>query len=414
MLLILFTDATGYTAQFNLVPRETQPVSDEHAVTALVRGNNEFALSLYGEICTAQDTDNIFFSPYSISSALAMTWDGARGQTAADMAETMNFTMSVEETNRAFHSLTESMSSGDLTGAETGEPFTLSVSNGLWVQDGFNLLEEYVDEVTRFYDAGIRNLNFSGDPEGSREIINNWVAERTLNKILNLIPQGLLKEDTRVVLTNAVYFKASWKNPFDAHGTSNASFNLQDGSEIDVPMMNQTEYFKYVSTEGCSALELDYASGNASMLIILPDTDITEFQRTFDTDMFETIRRRLSSCNVSLSMPKFEFTKSLELSQILIALGMESAFDGSSADFSGFTGSPDLFISKVLHKAFVKVDESGTEAAAATAVVMRLTAIPGEPVAMNINRPFMFFILDRKTGSIVFMGRVMNPSEGNI
>jgi len=412
MLVILFVEVHGYSAQENLVPPGTQPLGGDQAVTALVKGNNEFALNMYGEICTARDTDNIFFSPYSISSALAMTWDGARGQTAVDMAETLNFTLSVEETDRAFHSLTEAMSSGNLTGAETGEPFTLSVSNGLWVQDGFNLLEEYINEVTRYYGAGVRNLDFSGDPEGSREIINNWVAESTLNRILNLIPRGLLAEDTRVVLTNAVYFKASWENPFDEHCTSNAPFTLLDGSEIDVPMMNQTNYFKYVSTDGCSAVELDYASGNASMLIILPDEDITEFQRTFDTGMFEAIRRRLSSCNVSLSMPEFEYTRSLQLSQMLRTLGMGSAFDGS-ADFSGFTGSPGLFISEVLHKAFVKVDESGTEAAAATAVIMRETAMPVEPVTMNINRPFMFFILDKETGSIVFMGRVTNPSEGN-
>jgi serpin B len=409
IMIILVALASGCSAEENLAVSETQSISDDQAVAALVRGNNEFALNLYEEVCKIQESDNIFFSPYSISSALGMTYDGARGQTAVDMAEVLHFTLPVEAVNRAFHSLTETMSSGDLSGAESGDPFTLSISNGLWVQDGFNLLDEYVAEVTRYYSAGVRNLNFIDDPEGSRETINEWVAESTMNRILDLIPPGVLKEDTRVVLTNAVYFKASWRNQFDEHFTKDATFFLTDGSAIEVPMMNQTDYFNYSSTEGCSAIELDYAAGKASMLILLPDGDIQEFQQDFNADKLGTIRRRLSSCNVSLSMPKFEFTRSLQLSQILRTLGMESAF-GSGADFSGFTGSPDLFISEVLHKAFVKVDEEGTEAAAATAVVMGLTAMPAQPVEMNINRPFMFFILDRETGSIVFMGRVMDPS----
>lgn len=409
MTIILFTIASGCLAENDVLLLETQSISDEQAVAALVRGNNEFALNLYEEVCEIQKSDNIFFSPYSISSALGMTYDGARGQTAADMAEVLHFTLPVEAVNRAFHSLTGTLSSGDLSGAESGDPFTLSISNGLWVQNGFTLLDEYVAEVTRYYSAEVRNLDFVNDTEGSRETINEWVAESTLNKILNLIPQGVLKEDTRVVLTNAVYFKASWRNQFDEHFTNDARFLLADDSAIEVPMMSQTDYFNYASAEGCSAIELAYAAGNASMLIILPDGDIQEFQQDFNADKLDTIRRGLSSCNVSLSMPKFEFTRSLQLSQILRTLGMESAF-GSGADFSGFTGSPDLFISEVLHKAFVKVDEEGTEAAAATAVVMNLTAMPAQPVEMNINRPFMFFILDRETGSIVFMGRVMDPS----
>ena len=409
MTTVFLTIVSGCSAEDNLTVAVTHPISDEQAVTELVRGNNEFALDLYEEVCKVQESDNIFFSPYSISSALGMTCDGARGQTAVDMALVLRFTIPAEAVNRAFRSLTETLSSGDLSGAESGDPFTLSISNGLWVQNGFNLLDEYVAEVTRYYSAAVRNLDFINDLEGSRETINEWVAESTLNKILDLIPPGVLKEDTRVVLTNAVYFKASWRNQFDEYFTEDAPFFLTGGSTIEVPMMNQTDYFNFISTEGCSAIELDYAAGNASMLVLLPDGDIQEFQQDFDADMLETIRRRLSSCNVSLSMPKFEFSRSMQLSQILKTLGMESAF-GSDADFSGFTGSPDLFISEVLHKAFVKVDEEGTEAAAATAVVMGLTAMPAQPVEMNINRPFMFFILDRKTGSIVFMGRVMDPT----
>ena len=408
MTFILLVTAISCSAEENLSVPEEQSVPDTDAVHELVLGNNEFALDLYEEVCGTQASDNIFFSPYSISSALGMTYVGARGQTATEMAGVLHFTLPVEATSRAFHSLTGVLSSGDLSTSESGDSFTLSISNGLWVQDGFNLLDEYVTEVTRYYSAAVRNLDFIDDSEGARETINEWVAQSTLNRILDLIPPGSLDEDTRVVLTNAVYFKASWRKPFNERSTEDAPFTLVGGSTIDVPMMNQTDFFNYVATEGCEAVELDYAAGNASMLILLPDGDMAEFQQGFNADMLETIRRRLSSCNVSLSMPKFEFSRSMQLSDLLQDLGMESAF-GSAADFSGFTGSPDLFISKVLHKAFVKVDEAGTEAAAATAVVMGLTAIPEQPVQMNIDSPFMFFILDRESGSIVFMGRVMDP-----
>lgn len=408
--VVLLTTVLSCSAEENLSVPEMQTITDTQAVQELVRGNNEFALDLYEEVCNMLEPDNIFFSPYSISSALGMTYAGAQGQTAADMAETLHFTLPVKATNRAFYSLTESLSSGELIRAESGDPFTLSISNGLWVQDDFTLLDEYIAEVTMYYSAAVRNLDFIDDPDGSRETINEWVAESTLDRIQNLIPSGVLNNDTRVVLTNAVYFKASWLKQFHVRATSNAPFILKDGSSIDVPMMRQTDYFRYVSTEGCSAIELDYAAGNASMLILLPDGDIEEFQQDFDSGMLETIRGRLSSIRVSISMPKFEFSRSMQLSQTLKILGMESAF-GSGADFSGFTGSPDLFISEVLHKAFVKVDETGTEAAAATAVVMSLTAIPEEPIEMNVNRPFLFFILDRESGCILFIGRVMNPSD---
>lgn len=408
--VILLTTVLSCSAKENLSVPETHSFTDTQAVQELVRGNNEFALDLYTEVCSIHKSDNIFFSPYSISSALGMTYAGAEEQTAVEMAEVLHFTLPVEAISRAFHSLTETLSSGELVREESGDPFTLSISNGLWVQDGFNLLDEYVAEVTMYYSAAVRNLDFINDPDGSRETINEWVAESTLDRIQNLIPSGVLNDDTRVVLTNAVYFKASWLEPFHEHFTSDAPFHLADDSVIDVPMMNQTDYFRYVFTEGCSAVELDYAAGNASMLILLPDGDIEEFQQNFNSGMLETIRARLSSTRVSISMPKFEFSRSMQLSQILKTLGMESAF-GTGADFSGFTGSPDLFISEVLHKAFVKVDEAGTEAAAATAVVMGLTSIPEQPVEMNINRPFLFFILDRESGCILFMGRIMDPSD---
>ena len=206
--VVLLTTVISCSAEENLSLPEAQSFTDTQAVQELVRGNNEFALNLYEEVCEMLESDNIFFSPYSISSALGMTYAGAEGQTAAEMAEVLHFTLTVEATSRAFHSLTETLSSGEHVRYESGDPFTLSISNGLWVQDGFNLLDEYVAEVTMYFSAAVRNLDFINDPDGSREIINEWVAESTMNRILDLIPPGVLKEDTRVVLTNAVYFKA--------------------------------------------------------------------------------------------------------------------------------------------------------------------------------------------------------------
>jgi len=407
MLIVL---TSGCPAIENQPEAEDPIVPAAEAVANVVTGNNQFALDLFGEVCNSQESDNIFFSPYSISSALGMTYAGAEGQTAMEMADVLHFTIPSGAINGAFHSITGILSSSDAGRSGSEDTFTLSISNGLWVQDGFDLLDSYISEVTEYYSAAVRNLDFSGDPEGSRVTINEWVAQKTMEKIENLIPEGVLTEDTRLVLTNAVYFKAAWTSQFDERATSDAPFNLSDGSTIDVPMMNQTEYFNYVSTEGCSAVELGYEGGSASMLILLPDGNIQDFQRDLDAGKLETIRRRLSSCNVSLSMPKFEFSRSMQLGEILRTLGMETAF-GGGADFSGITGGTDLFISNVVHKAFVKVDEEGTEAAAATAVVMNLTAMPAEPVQLTINKPFIFFILDRETGTIVFMGKVMDPSD---
>ncbi len=384
------------------------PIGDETGMLTLVRGNNEFAMDLYSAVCEMNDDDNIFFSPYSISMVLGMTYNGASGSTAFEMASVLHFDLPVEALNREFQLVTEMLNLGDLS-MERGDPFTLAISNGLWVQNGYELLNSFVTAVTGYYSASVENLDFAGDAEGSREVINSWVAESTMDKILDLIPRGVLGADTRVVLTNAVYFKASWRHPFDAHATSDGRFILPNGSAVVVPMMTNTEHYGYAFTEEWSAVALDYAGGDAGMLIIMPSGDMEEFQEDFNAETLDAIGTSMTSRNVHLTMPGFEFTRSMPLGAILISLGMESAF-GPDANFSGFTGNPDLYISEVLHKAFVKVDEEGTEAAAATAVVMNMLSMPETPIEMNINRPFIFIIQDNPTGSIVFMGRMMDPT----
>jgi len=385
------------------------PDVDQVAVSELVRGNNEFAMKLFSEVCSSDRSDNVFLSPYSISSALGMTYTGASGKTASEMADVLNFNPSVETTGYAFNHLNSVIGSGTRSEFMTGDPFVLSIANALWVQDGFNLLSDFTTNVTRYYDAPVVNLDFTGDPGGSRETINAWVAQKTVDKILDLIPEGILGAETRLVLTNAVYFKASWLHPFSELATADSRFILEDGSTVVVPMMTQTEHFSHGESENWSAVSLDYEDGSASMLIIVPRGDFQEFQESFNAGVLDGIRETMMSRNVHLTMPRFEFTRSISLTGVLSSLGMESAFN-SSADFSGITGNTDLFISEILHKAYVKVDEKGTEAAAATAVVMSLQAMPEPPIEMNINSPFIFLIMDRGTGSIVFMGRVMNPA----
>lgn len=389
---------------------EIPVIPDGVADSALVHGNNEFAFELFGEVCSLQEDGNVFLSPFSISMALGMTWNGASGETAHEMASVLNFTLPVQILNEAFRRNSEEVSSGSLHGAETGDPFTMTVSNGIWVQDEFDLLNSFVTAVTEYYSAGVENLNFTDDPEGSRETINSWVAENTMQKILDLIPGGVLSAETKLVLTNAVYFKASWLHPFNKLATSPGRFVLSDESAVEVPMMTQTEFFRYASADGWQAVSLGYAGGDASMLVILPE-NMGDFMEQFNGEMLDGITGGMSRENVNLTMPRFEFTRSMPLSDILVSMGMKTAF-GSEANFRGMTGDLDLFISQVLHKAYVKVDEEGTEAAAATAVVMNLTAMPAPPVEMKVNRPFIFLIQDGTTGSILFMGRVNDPSTG--
>ena len=394
------------SAQGNTTAPETG--GQEYRVQELAEGGNAFALDLFAEISRDAGSDNVFFSPYSISAAMAMASAGASGETASQMAEVLRLSPSPEATGEAFMSL-DSIISSHPREIRSGEAFQLSVSNGLWVNSGFQLLDSYIREVEEFYGAGVRDLDLSQDPEGSREVINDWVAEKTMQKILDLIPPGVLNADTRLVITNAVYFKASWAKPFDEAATSDADFHLSDGSIVTVPMMTQTDFFSYVETEGCSAVELGYAGGGTSMLLLLPNDDIEVFQENLTADMLQTIRSRMSSVNVRLTMPRFSFTRSLQLGRKLQDMGMTDAFS-SAADFSGITGGRDLFISEVVHKAFVKVDEAGTEAAAATAVMMSITAMPGETLEFTADRPFIFMILNRETGTVLFMGRVMDPS----
>jgi serpin B len=274
----------------------------------------------------------------------------------------------------------------------------------------YAFLEAFLDTLAENYGAGLRVLDFANAPEASRVTINDWVSEETEGKIENLIPQGTIDPLTRLVLTNAIYFNAAWANPFQEEATQDGAFTLLDGSQSTVPMMHQTEAFAYAKAKGYQAVELPYDGHEMSMVILLPDEgEFASFEDTLDADKARTIIDSLKRGQVALTMPRFEFDSEFGLNQALEAMGMPAAFS-PGADFSGMTGSRELFISDVIHKAFVSVDEEGTEAAAATAVIMKLAAVAEEPVAVTIDRPFMFLIRDIETGAILFVGRAVDPS----
>jgi serpin B len=253
-------------------------------------------------------------------------------------------------------------------------------------------------------------LDFINDAEGARQAINQYISDKTQGKITDLIPQGAVTDLTRLILTNAIYFKAAWQSPFAKQSTGDGSFNLLNGSVVTVSMMHQAEYLNYMKGAGFQALELPYDDGQLSMVVLLPDAgQFNNFQNTLDPIAVSNIIASMAREDVILSLPKFQFDSSFSLKQALSAMGMPLAFS-DKADFSGMTGTPGLEISDVVHKAFVSVDEAGTEAAAASAVIMVGSAMPANQVTLSVDRPFIFLIRDVSTGTVLFVGRVLNPA----
>lgn len=399
----------GYLASDR--PRDTAPQLEADDLAALAAGNSDFAFDLYQALRGQEG--NLFYSPHSLSTALAMTYAGARGETERQMAETLHFTLTNERLHPAFNALDLALASrGEGVEEGEGQGFKLHIANALWGQDGYHFLPEFLDLLAENYGAGMRLLDFAGDPEASRQTINAWVSDQTEAKIQDLIPQGAIDTLTRLVLANAIYFNASWSYPFEEAQTREGDFHLLDGGQASVPMMSQLKAFGYARSEGVQAVELPYVGDELVMDVFLPDEGQFEaFESSLDTARARRILDGLEVRSLSLSMPRFEFESTLGLSETLAAMGMADAVSPEAADFSGMDGSRDLFISAILHKAFVSVDEEGTEAAAATAVVVGITSVIEPEVEVTLDRPFIFLIRDLETDAVLFLGRVLNPAQ---
>jgi len=397
------SDISGVYIARSELGRETSPNVSSEDLAALVQGNSAFACDLYQKI--RSDSGNLFFSPYSISAALAMAYAGARGETEQQMADALHFTLPQDRLHPAFNALDLALA------GEGNENFRLDIANALWGQVGQYFRSDFLDLLATNYGAGMWLVNFIEDAEMARIKINDWVSRHTENRIENLLPPGAVDPLTRLVLTNAIYFHASWLVPFSESATEENTFTLLDNSRVTVPMMSQEASFRYAEGEGYKAVELPYSDQDTSMLVILPELEnFSEFEMTLNAERISEIVGNLVSMEVNLKMPKFEFEKSLALGQMLRGMGMSAAFDPYRADFSGIDDNRDLYITDVLHKAFISVDENGTEAAAATAVIVGTTAIPPPPVEISINHPFIFMIRNNSTGAILFFGRVLDPT----
>ncbi len=390
-------------------PRDTAPKISADATKTLVDGDTAFALSLYQLVRTTEG--NLFFSPYSISEAMAMTWAGAKGETEADMASAMHFLLPQTQLHPALNGLDLDLASrGQGAKGKDGEGFRLHVVNAIWGQQGYKFTPQYLDILATNYGAGLRVLDFMKQPDPSRITINDWVAQQTENRIKDLIPTGSINSLTRLVLTNAIYFNAAWAQPFQKGATSDAAFHRLDGSDVTVAMMRQTDSFRYSEGTNYQATELPYDGNELSRIVILPTAGaFGDFEQSFDSASLKAIVDGLKTREVALTMPRFGYETSMSLKQSLGALGMGIAFT-DSADFSGMDGAHDLRIQDVIHKAFVAVDEDGTEAAAASAVIVGTTAMPVDTAEMRVDRPFLFLIRDYLTGTVLFLGRVADPS----
>lgn len=386
--------------------RLTRPGLDTSGV---VKGNTAFALDLYEAL--RGEKGNLFFSPMSVSAALGMTYAGARGKTAQEMTTALHFPSRGSNLHTALGRLLK-----DIEKTAGAKGCQLNIANALWGQSGHAFLDNFLNMVQDNYGAGLKQVDFVGATEASRRTINKWVAGKTRQKIRNLIPQGALDAMTRLVLTNAIYFKGDWATQFDKRLTKNAPFRLSADKSRSVmaPMMRmrKTGEFPYMSGKGFQALELPYKGDALSMVIFLPNEveGYSEFEKTLTPENLDRWLKSLRERKVVVSLPRFRMTIRFELSDTLKKMGMPLAFNSGKADFSGMDGTKSLFISKVIHKAFVDVNEKGTEAAAATAIAMKLGEAPATPV-FRADHPFIFLIRDRKSGSIIFIGRVVNPAQ---
>ncbi len=375
------------------------------AMNSIVNGNTAFALDLYSML--KKEKGNLFFSPYSISSALAMIYGGARGDTAEEIAKTLHFTLGEEKTHPAFAELNATFEKIRKKGS-----VQLNIANSLWPQKDRRFLPRYLSLMKRYYGVSVTPVDYAKEPGKASDLINAWVEKRTKGKIKDIIRQEDLDPATVLVLVNAIYFKGKWASQFDPKRTAESDFSLLSGGKARVPMMHRTGRYGYGEIKGAQLLELPYMGKELSMILILP-SEPTQFSKLEDQLTPGNLDFWLSQIHeeqVNVYLPRFKVTWGVhDLIKPMQALGVRKPFD-TRADFSGMDGTRTHFVSLLLHKAFVEVNEEGTEAAAATAGGMMLTAVPIIRT-FRANHPFMFAIRDNTTGSILFLGRILDPAS---
>lgn len=380
-------------------------------VAAVAGEDPAFGAALLAALGAGSDA-NLAVSPLSIRLALAMTYAGAEGETATQMAEVLGYDLPGDRLHAALNALDRAIEDRTATfPGEGGEERSIEVSiaNALWGQAGFPIRQDFLDTLALNYGAGLRVVDFATAAEAARQSINDWVAAETNDRIPELIPQGVLDAQTLLVLTNTVYLLADWALPFDSQATADGSFARLDGSTVTVPLMHQLTSTDYAAGDGWQAVDLPYVGGEVSMLVVVPEEGRYEEVAARAAVLFGEARAALASADVQLALPRFEFRTQASLPETLRSLGMVDAFVPGAADFTGISAEGALFISDVIHEVFVSVNEAGTEAAAATAVVVGRGA-PPVPVELSVDRPFLFWLYDRATGSVLFMGRVLDPA----
>jgi serine protease inhibitor len=408
LVVILFAGVATATVLFLFPYEPTQPPttddtgSTQPGIQEVANANNKFAFDLYSELDKSEG-GNIFYSPYSISAALAMTYEGAKGQTADEMKSVFHFPESnILRPN--FAAIYNGINKKD-------KPYKLSTGNALWVQQDYKLLEEYLSTVEKYYGGKVANLDFGGESEKSRQKINTFIEEQTANRIKDLIPPGILDAATKLVLTNAIYFKGTWVWEFDKADTRDQDFRITTTNVVKTPMMymkNDKAQFNYADVGNLQILELPYKGDEISMLVLLPTGSLDTIEPGLTIEKLKEWKSQMKEERLdAVYLPKFEFDTKYFMKETLSAMGMPIAF--GNADFSGMNGTRDLYIDQVIHQAFVKVDEEGTEAAGATAVTMGELA-PQRKV-FDADHPFIFVIQEKSTGNILFLGRVADPTK---
>lgn len=377
---------------------------------SIVDGDTQFPLDLFRELAADGPDSNLFVSPYSISVALAMTLTGAKGDTWDEMASMLRATEG-DQWHEGRNALDRHLLRERPTFDER-DPLTLEIANSLWGQNGYPFQTPFLDLMARHYGSGLIGIDFQSDPDGARQAINQWVEDATNERIVDLLPDGSIDSLVRLVLVNAIYFHANWATQFNEGATEDGSFTTATGTEVAVPLMHGSMTGDFSAGDGWTAARLPYA-GDASMLVVLPDEGRwTDVAGALDAARLAEIRSAFQPAEINVTMPKFEFTTEVTLNPYLAALGMVQAFSRGSADLSGIADVEQIYVSLVQHQAFVSVDEHGTEAAAATAIVARALSMGPPPQTLVLDRPFVFLIVDDDTGAILFAGQVTDPTAG--